>query len=133
MKYFELFCRIFPPLLCLFFVLGYVVTAKQAPRPSLRPDWKKIAEEVPYNWHDRAGWGADGVRFHTPKTKHLMLADIELMFGKPLEKFTLVKRENEETSDRPEVLTFHVYPKFMLMESNFAAQPHSVAFIIVVE
>jgi hypothetical protein len=129
MKYLDLFIRIFPPIFLLVCLLYCSTPAKQP----ATPNWRKIAEEVPYNWSERAGWGDSGVRFYKPKTKNLMLADIELMFGKPLEKFTLVKRENEDTSDRPSVLTFHIYPKFMLVESDFAAQPHSIAFIIVIE
>lgn len=130
MKYIELACRLTLPVICLVIVVWVSLTGPTQPKVN----WRKVAEDVPYNWRECGGWSKDGVvRFHTPKTKNLMLSDIEKICGKPIDKFTLVKWENEETSDRPEVLTFHVYPKFILMESDFAAQPHSVAFIGLIE
>lgn len=97
-------------------------------------NWEKVGEDIPYNWRQLENATLDGtphgsITYVRPQTKGLKIDDVRLIMGKPLKKFTVVRRE-ENTSDRPEVLTFYAYKNIMFMESDVSAQARTVSLII---
>lgn len=133
MKKFFLFIELIGRLslgLALFAILIYCLFFQ----PPVPTNWEKVAEDIPYNWRQLENATLDGtphgsITYVRPQTKGLKLDDVRLIMGKPIKKFTVVRRE-ENTTDRPEILTFYTYKGIMFMESDVSAQPRTVALII---